>query len=77
MKSLFCAENPKHASNPAGTAEIHGDGTGGAHGKITRANSNMKPLQKRQDKIRTWGNNTFKFNFRTQGESMYQTSKSR
>ena len=44
MKSLFCAENPKHASNPGGTAEIHGDGTGGAHGKITRANSNMKPL---------------------------------
>ena len=44
MKSLFCAENPKNSTNPGSTAEIHGDGTGGAHSKMNRAKSNLKPL---------------------------------
>ena len=79
MKHLFESKKPTGKYQQHSQAnDFSGDGTGGASGRKNSLTLSplIKPMQKKQDKLRTWGNYTFSFKFRTQGESMYQTSKS-
>ena len=70
MYSYYNYCSGEQAGNPGGNIE----GPGGTNDRPNRPGFGQIEAPLKKSKLRVWGNHNYNFDFRTQGESLYQTS---
>ncbi len=66
--SFYCSA--ESSSNPGGNY----DASGGTNDRPNRPGFAQMEAPLKKSKLSVWGNHNYQFNFRQQGESLYQTS---